>query len=117
LSPLSHTRVLFLPHQKKLTLLNKIFELLVPPANSETRQKTKTALSLEADGALIYSAFLQTYGIDLQKDEIDWREFNILLSCIPENTALFYVMKSRLAEPSESLNIGLETLFNKLTKG
>ncbi|MCL2698545.1 MAG: bacteriophage Gp15 family protein [Oscillospiraceae bacterium] len=115
-SPLSHTRSKHLSNTDKIALLNKIFELLVPSANSEAKQKTKLIFSLEKDGALIYSAFLQTYGIDLQKDKIDWREFNVLLSCIPENTALFCVMKSRLAEPFENIDDGLETLFEKLIK-
>jgi len=74
-------------------------------------------LSLEKDGALIYGAFLQTYGINLQKDELDWREFCTLLSCVPENTALFCVMKNRLTETSERLEDGLEALFEKLNGG
>jgi hypothetical protein len=115
LSPTSHTRSRFLPHAAKLALVNKIFELITPRDSAE-KQSKKSVISLEKDGELIYGAFLQTYAIDLQKDELDWRKFCALLSCIPENTALFCVMKSRLAETSESLNDGLETLFKELTR-
>jgi hypothetical protein len=117
LSPLSHTRSRFLTYPQKLALLNKIFELLAPPVNSKTRQNTRPVISLEADGALIYGAFLQTYGIDLQYDGLDWREFCVLFSCLPESTALFSVMKSRLTDPSEDIHDGLETLFDKLIRG
>jgi hypothetical protein len=113
LTPTSHIRARFLPHALKIALLNSIFELIAPLVNSK-KQAEKSVLSLENDGVLIYSAFMQTYAIDLQKDKLDWREFCALLSCIPENTALFCVMKSRLSETYESLNDGLEMLFNQL---
>jgi hypothetical protein len=118
-TPLSHTRSRFLPHAAKIALLDSIFTLLESAENSNKNGcvKKKNLLSLEKDGALIYGAFMQTYGIDLQKEEIDWREFCALLSSVPENTALFYVMKNRLSESSESLNDGLETLYNKLIGG
>ncbi|MCL2698327.1 MAG: bacteriophage Gp15 family protein [Oscillospiraceae bacterium] len=116
LSPISHTRSCFLPYTRKLVLLNKIFEHLMPSADSKTSKNTKAVISLENDGALIYGAFMQTYGINLQKDKLNWREFYALLSCIPENTALFYVMKNRIEQTEESLDDGLETLFNKLIK-
>ncbi|MDR2558759.1 MAG: bacteriophage Gp15 family protein [Oscillospiraceae bacterium] len=112
----SHTRSLFLPCAAKFALLDGIFTLLESAGNNNAPSPSarKNLLSLEDDGALIYGAFMQTYGIDLQKDDIDWREFYALLSCIPENTALFCVMKARLSMTSEDLNDGLETLFNQL---
>jgi hypothetical protein len=114
LSPLSHTRSRFLTHPQKFALLNKVFEHFNPPVNSKEKADAKPVISFEKDSVLIYGAFMQTYAIDLQKDEIDWHKFCALLSCIPENTALYCVMKSRLSDMSESLNDGLETLFNKL---
>jgi len=100
-----------------LSLLSAIFDLL--QSSSATGGEVCPAssyLSLEDDGALIYAAFLQTYGINLHKDRLDWREFCVLLSCIPENTALVSVMKSRANGycKSENINAGLEILFNKL---
>jgi len=115
LSPPSHTRARLLAHPQKLALLNKIFELL--GTDSKSKQNTKPVISLEKDGALIYGAFLQTYGINLNKGNLDWREFCVLLSCIPENTALFSVMQARTGETFESMNDGLEALLNKLIGG
>jgi len=98
-------------------LLNKIFELIVASGDSKNKQKTKSVISLEDDGALIFGAFRQTYGIDLNKSNIDWREFCVLLFCVPENTAFFNVIQARTGETSTSMSDGLETLFNKLIGG
>jgi hypothetical protein len=92
----SFCRSKLLNHSDKSSLLNAVFELLGTGAKSKSQGK-KT-LCLEKDGAFIYGAFLQAFGLDLQKDKLDWRVFRALLSCIPESTALFNVMKIRAAE-------------------
>jgi hypothetical protein len=115
LTPVSHIRTRFFSFSQKTVLLKTLFDTLV--TNSNTNKSSDSILSLENDGVLIYSAFMQVYGIDLYKDRLDWRSFCALLSCIPENTALFSVMRARQCETSESMNEGLETLFNKLTGG
>lgn len=75
------------------------FELIVhelfPPKKKETSDK-KT-MDFEQDAALIYAAFLQTYGIDLYavRNQMDWRIFTALLRGIPENTELSRVIRLR----------------------
>ena len=75
------------------------FELIVhelfPPKKKHT-DDTKT-MDFEQDAALIYAAFLQTYGIDLYavRNQMDWRIFVALLKGIPENTELSRVIKIR----------------------
>ena len=75
------------------------FELIVhelfPPKKKYT-DDTKT-MDFEQDAALIYAAFLQTYGIDLYavRNQMDWRIFVALLKGIPENTELSRTIKIR----------------------
>lgn len=75
------------------------FELIVhelfPPKKKHT-DDTKT-MDFEQDAALIYAAFLQTYGIDLYavRNQMDWRIFVALLKGIPENTELSRTIKIR----------------------
>lgn len=77
----------------------EIFELIVhelfPPKKKHT-DDTKT-MDFEQDAALIYAAFLQTYGIDLYavRNQMDWRIFVALLKGIPENTELSRVIRIR----------------------
>ena len=77
----------------------EIFELIVhelfPPKKKHT-DDTKT-MDFEQDAALIYAAFLQTYGIDLYavRNQMDWRIFVALLKGIPENTELSRTIKIR----------------------
>ena len=75
------------------------FELIVhelfPPKKKHT-DDTKM-MDFEQDAALIYAAFLQTYGIDLYavRNQMDWRIFVALLKGIPENTELSRTIKIR----------------------
>lgn len=75
------------------------FELIVhelfPPKKKHT-DDTKT-MDFEQDAALIYAAFMQTYGIDLYavRNQMDWRIFVALLKGIPENTELSRTIKIR----------------------
>jgi hypothetical protein len=77
----------------------EIFELIVhelfPPKKKHT-DDTKT-MDFEQDAALIYAAFMQTYGIDLYavRNQMDWRIFVALLKGIPENTELSRTIKIR----------------------
>ena len=41
---------------------------------------------LDQDADLIRAAFLQTYGINLYRDKLNWFEFSCLLSSIPSGT-------------------------------
>lgn len=75
------------------------FELIVHelfPSKKKHTDDTKT-MDFEQDAALIYAAFLQTYGIDLYavRNQMDWRIFVALLKGIPENTELSRTIKIR----------------------
>lgn len=66
------------------------------------RQSDEIALDFDIDSDLIYSAFLETYGIDLLKAEMHYYIFLALLRGISENTKLAKVMSYRLYEKNES---------------
>lgn len=57
----------------------------------------------EEDSELIYSAFMQTYGIDLieEQGKLHWFKFKALLNGIPDNTRLTQVIGYRSYNPSD----------------
>ena len=74
-------------------VLNAICELLFPPA------KTHHAKSMDfiQDGPLIYAAFMQAYGLDLndQRGKLHWWKFSALLNGLPKDTRLMEVVQIR----------------------
>jgi len=77
----------------------EIFELIIHelfPKKKKSADDQKT-MDFEQDAALIYAAFLQSYGIDLYavRNKMDWRIFIALLKGIPENTELSRIIKIR----------------------
>ncbi|MCL2077394.1 MAG: bacteriophage Gp15 family protein [Oscillospiraceae bacterium] len=120
LKPMAFRRARLLSFGGRTALLNRIFKVLNPDSGEKKETTgTKRVLSLIKDGGLIYGAFLQAYGLDLNKKGLDWRTFCSLLCCIPEGTALFNVMKNRTenTEITQDIDDGLEILFNKLSGG
>ena len=86
----------------------EIFELIIHelfPKKNKSADDLKT-MDFEQDAALIYSAFLQTYNIDLYavRNQMDWRIFIALLKGIPENTELSRVIKLRCMKVPERNN-------------
>lgn len=58
-------------------------------------RRTKQLISYVKDGALIYAAFLQQYGIDLADGELHWHKFRALLDGLTEDAQLVKVMRYR----------------------
>lgn len=76
----------------------EIYELILHELFPQKKKTEETKLfDFEQDAALIYSAFLQTYGIDLYavRNQMDWRIFIALLKGIPENTEFSRTIKIR----------------------
>lgn len=75
-----------------------VFELILlelfPKVKKKAEQKT---MDFEQDAALIYSGFMQAYGIDLyeQRNKMDWRIFLALVRGLPESTEFSRVVKIR----------------------
>lgn len=74
-------------------LLQTVSELLFQPAKT-THQKSMDFIQ---DGPLIYAAFMQAYGMDLQEQRgiLHWWKFNALLRGLPSNTRLMEVVQIR----------------------
>lgn len=77
-----------------------IFELMMHELFPETKrkaQKQERYFDFQQDAAVIYSAFLQVYNIDLYtvRNQLDWRIFNALLQGLPENTEFSRIVKLR----------------------
>lgn len=62
----------------------------------------KRILDIESDMNMIYSGFMQGYGINLaQVDYLHWWEFCALLGCMPEDTRIAKVMGYRAMDVSK----------------
>ena len=72
------------------TILHELF-----PKRKRTNKKPDFSFSQDAD--LIYSGFLQTYGINLYDEinKMDWRIFLALLRGLPESTEFSRIIKLR----------------------
>lgn len=84
--------------QTAIKVINSTFE-----AMSGEKKATKTEeryFDFNQDAFLIYAAFRQTYGIDLNKerDKLHYQAFIALFSALPENTRMAQVMKIRATE-------------------
>ena len=75
-------------------LLQAVSEVLF----TKSKGKHEKSMDFIQDGPLIYAAFMQTYGIDLQKERgrLHWWQFSALLQGLPANTRLVEVMQIRL---------------------
>lgn len=64
------------------------------------KHSNKSDYDLDYDSDLIYSAFMQTYGIDLidQQGKLSWAKFNALLNSLPENTRFMQIRDIRTKE-------------------
>lgn len=78
------------------------YDLLGNPMIRPIEIKEKT-LDFEQDSSLIYSAFRQTYGINLYEEfgKMHWYEFIALLEGLPEDTLLYQVRSIRQWEPQK----------------
>lgn len=74
-------------------LLQAVTEMLFP----QDGRKHKKSMDFIQDGQLIYAAFMQAYGIDLndQRGKLHWWKFTALLRGLPSNTRLMEVVQIR----------------------
>ena len=78
---------------KDAGLLQAVSAVLFPPAKT-VHQKSMDFIQ---DGQLIYAAFMQAYGIDLndQRGKLHWWKFTALLRGLPSNTRFMEVVQIR----------------------
>ena len=58
-------------------------------------KKGERITDLEQDADMIRAAFMQSYGINLYRDNLHWFEFSALLSCIPEGSKYSEILSIR----------------------
>lgn len=87
-----------------------------PMKKSKTEQETEITLDFEQDASLIYSAFLQAYGINLYNEfgKLHWYEFMALIEGVPENTLLYQVRNIRAWKPQKHDSKEYKRQMNKL---
>lgn len=95
LKPLGRIAAFFLPKRKKAELLNKALSALSPKGGKGGGRRT---LSLTCDSELIYTALLQSYGIDILREKVDFRLLPLLAAGAGEDTLLHRVVEIRTAE-------------------
>lgn len=78
---------------KDTGLLQAVSAVLFPPAKT-VHQKS---MDFVQDGQLIYAAFMQAYGMDLndQRGKLHWWKFTALLRGLPSNTRFMEVVQIR----------------------
>lgn len=71
--------------------------------NPMPTQQVKKYHSMVHDAELIYSAFMQAYGIDLidAQDKLHWLKFKALLNSLPDDTAFSRVVSIRSWTPAQ----------------
>lgn len=87
-----------------------------PMKKSKAEQETEITLDFEQDASLIYSAFLQAYGINLYNEfgKLHWYEFMALIEGVPENTLLYQVRNIRAWKPQKHDSKEYKRQMNKL---
>ena len=80
-------------HPNDPGLLAEIFSLLKPD-RPPRKQKIKT-MDLKKDWQYIYAGFMQSYGINLFRDDLHYLEFVALLNGLPSNTRMSQIIDIR----------------------
>ena len=78
--------------KKPPELMKQLLPLLNPLPSGEDNVKT---IDFEQDMPLIYAAFWQTYGIDLERERLHWWKFLFLLQGLPSDTRMMQVVEIR----------------------
>lgn len=119
LSPdqLSEILRLFYPKSKRFSEehIDKMFWFFACGREKEKKKfprkiaglNNKQPFDFETDADLIYAGFMQQYGIDLQKEDMHWWKFMILLENLGSDTRLQKVMEYRTIDTS-SKNLSKE---------
>lgn len=84
-----------LSYNKKITLLNKIFDALIDSSNGN--DNPPQIIDFEQDSGYIFSSFYSEYGIDLYQEQgnLHWWKFLHLFQGLSDNTKIVQVMQIR----------------------
>ena len=68
---------------------------------SETAKRAAPVYDFEQDAALIYAAFRQIYGVDLQAEALHWWAFRAMLLALPDTCLMGRIMQIRSVDVSK----------------
>lgn len=77
-------------------------------------RKEKAIYSLEHDGALFYSSFLEQYGIDIIDNNLHWWKFKALFEGLSKDTKLAKVMGYRSMQIPEDASLEERRMIKRL---
>lgn len=81
-----------------------------------TRENTKRIYSYEFDAEYIFSAFMEQYGINLNKKHMHWWEFKALFNSINENVLFSKIMSYRAMDISKIKDKDMKKYYKKMKK-
>ena len=83
----------------------------------ETKKETsKRIYSYEFDAEYIYSAFMEQYKIDLNKEHLHWWKFKALFNSLNENVLFSKIMSYRAIDLSKIKDKDMKKYYKKMKK-
>jgi len=107
---------------EKSELVDKIYSSFIFTSKDKQRadlmSNQKKSFDYEQDFNLIYSAFLQQYGIDLSDksvfEELSWKKFNALLDGLNDQTFFRKVTSYRQVKITDDMNDDTKQFLNQM---
>ena len=76
--------------------------------------RMKQIYSYEFDDNKIYSAFIQQYNIDLQKQDLHWWQFKTMFECLTNSTQIVQIMEYRAMDLSKIKDKNMKKQYKEL---
>lgn len=90
------------------------FENNPKKSNGNKSKSTKRIFDYEYDSDVIFSSFLECYGINLQRDNLHWWEFRSLFDNISEETKLYKLLEIRSVNLSKVKDKDKKEYYKKM---
>lgn len=81
------------PFKLRILIVQAVFKIIFDENGREPIGPR--CMDFEQDAPLIFAAFLQAYGIDLDKSNMHWFKFRDLLEAVPDDTSFSKVVELR----------------------
>lgn len=107
----SKIKLLFLNMQMEAALLSDIFKTYIQRGDKKPEKKV---FDFSQDAEYIYSAFRQTYNINLleERDKMSWDEFYSLFISLPDNTKIMQIIDIRQKPIPKATKYNSESRMN-----
>lgn len=85
-------------------------------SSDEYSESNERLYSFAHDADLIYSAFVQSYGIDLIEDKLHWWKFRALFNSLPADCQFVKIISFRSMEIDSSMSDGEKEYYRKMKR-